>query len=170
MSRPVKQMITADLRERYASVEGACVVALTGLNIQAQEKLRQDLREKSARLEVVKNSLARRAFADTVLEPLGDALDGPCALVTTSGSLIDTAKALVMAAKEVPELTLKQALVDGDPTLVTVEELSRMKGRVELVGEVAVVVTSPARTLAGCLGSPQGRIAGCLQAMIEKAA
>jgi len=170
MSRPVKEMISADLRERYAGVDGACVVALTGLNIQAQEKLRRDLREKSARLEVVKNSLARRAFADTPLEPLGNALDGPCALVTTCESLIDTARALVRAAQDLPELALKQAMLDGDPTLVTVEELSKMKGRSELFGEIAMLISSPGRVIAGCLKSPQAKVAGCLRAVIDQAA
>ena len=170
MSRPVKEMIAASLKERYTGVDGACVVGLVGLDIKAQEKLRCELRENAARMEVVKNSMARRAFLDTPLEPLGNALDGPCALVTTSQSLIQTAKTLVKAAKEVPELALKQAMVDGDPALVTIEELSKMKGRLELIGEVAMLITSPARAVAGCLRSPQGKIAGCLKAMIDKAA
>ncbi|MCH7704661.1 MAG: hypothetical protein IIB61_06085 [Planctomycetes bacterium] len=45
-----------------------------------------------------------------------------------------------------------------------------MKGRLELLGDVAGLITSPARALAGCLGSPQAKIAGCLEAMVDKAA
>ena len=107
MSKPVKAMVTAELEQRYAGMESACVVDLTGLTVQAQEALRTALRDKSGRLEVVKNSLARQAFRDTVLEPLGKSLEGPCALVTSSESMIEIAKILVEAAKEYSELKLK---------------------------------------------------------------
>ncbi len=84
MSKTIKGMITEELRKRYAGMKDACVVDLTGMSVLEQEDLRGRLRKKSARLEVVKNSLARRAFRESVLEPLGDALVGPCALVTSS--------------------------------------------------------------------------------------
>jgi large subunit ribosomal protein L10 len=121
-------------------------------------------------LQVIRNSLAKRAFQDTSLEPLGRSLEGPCALVTTSESLIDAAKALVKTAEEFEHLTLKQALVDGDPDLSTVVQVSKMKGQAELVGELAVILLSPGRVLAGCVGSAQSRIAGCLKTIIDRAA
>lgn len=169
MSKPVKELISAALRERYRGVEDACVVDITGLTVTETERIRGLLREKAGRLEVVKNSLARRAFRDTALAPLGDALEGPCALVTSSQPIVDMAKVLVAAAKEFAQLTLKQAIVEGDAALVSVEALSRLKGRRELVGEIAMLVSSPGRALAGCLTAPQGKLAGCLKAMIDRA-
>lgn len=170
MSKAVKELMTGVLRKSYAGIENACVVDLTGLRVPEQEQLRRDLREKSARLEVVKNSLASQAFRETPLEPLGRALDGPCALVTTSASLIDAARVLVAAAKEFKSLGLKQAILDGNPNLINVEELARMKGRLELLGELAMLVTSPGRNLAGCLSGPQSRVAGCLKTLADRAA
>ena len=170
MSKPVKAMITAELRERYSGVDSACVVDLTGLNVQEQQQLRSALRAKNASLRVVKNGFAKRAFVDTPLEPIGNALQGPCALVTSPESLVVIAKLLVEAAKEHAELTLKQAILEGDPELVTVEQLSRMRGRHELLGELLMLIVSPARAIAGCLGSPQAKIAGCLKAMADKEA
>jgi len=170
MSKAVKALMTEQLRERYAGMSSACVVELTGLNVQAQEKLRRNLRGKSARLEVVKNSLARRAFQGGPLDPLGEALAGPCAVVTSSGSLIDVAKLLVEAAKEFKKLKLKQGVLDGDPMLLSVEAIAKMRGRLEILGELAMLLSSPGRALAGCLQSPQAKIAGCLKAIAEKAA
>jgi len=170
MSKLVKAMVTAELKDRYTGVDSVCVVDLTGLPVKSQEAVRTALREKSARLEVVKNSLARRAFQDTPLEVLGVSLEGPCALVTSPGSVIEIAKVLAECAKEFTELTLKQAIVDGDPALLTVAELSKMKDRQEILGELAMLICSPGRAVAGCLRSPQSKIAGCLKAMIDKAA
>ena len=95
MSKPVKDLMTEALRSRYEGVQDACVVNLTGLDVARTQRLRRELRSKSMRLEVVKNSLARRAFAGGPLEPLGKSLAGPCALVTGGDSVIDVAKALV---------------------------------------------------------------------------
>jgi large subunit ribosomal protein L10 len=114
--------------------------------------------------------LARLAFGDGPLKALGLSLEGPCALVTTSASLIDTAKLLVDAAKKFEKLQLKHAILDGDPTLLTVVEVSKFKSKAELLGEVAMLISSPGRAVAGCLQSPQSKIAGCLKAIVEKAA
>lgn len=168
MSKPVKGMITSELRERYAGVESACVVELIGMDVQSQERLRHTLRERSARLEVVKNSLARRAFKDTPLEPLGNVLEGPCALITSSTSLIEIAKLLVEASKDFAKLKLKLALLDGDPSLLSIAELSKMRGRMELLAEVAMLIASPGRSIAGCIGSPQAKIAGCLKTLADR--
>ena len=170
MSKPLKALMTQQLKDRYRGLDSACVVELSGLDVQAQEKLRRNLRAKSARMEVVKNSQARHAFAGGPLDPLGQALVGPCAVVTGRGSMIDIARYLVEAAKEFTKLKLKKAIVDGDPSLLSIEEVSKLRGRGEILGELALLVSSPGRAIAGCLRSPQAKIAGCLKTISEKAA
>lgn len=168
MSKPLKNMLTSYLKERYADVDSACVVDLTGLDVQTTEKLRKAVRAKGGRLEVVRNRLAREAFAGTALKPLGAALRGPSALITTDESIIDIAKALVDFARESKKLTLKEAILDGDPSLLTVKDLSTMKSRLEIIGDVAGLIWGPGRRVAGAIASPQGKIAGCIKAIADK--
>ncbi|HUU85947.1 MAG TPA: 50S ribosomal protein L10 [Phycisphaerae bacterium] len=168
MSKPVKDLIASSFKSHYEGVQDACVVDLTGLDVQRTQQLRSDLRSKSMRLQVVKNSLARRAFAGSPLAPLGERLRGPCALVTGGDSVIEVAKTLAHWAKELGDIALKEAMVDGDPALLTVLEVSRMKSRHELIGEAAMLVSSPGRALAGCVGGPARRIAGCLKALADR--
>ncbi|MCP4591374.1 MAG: 50S ribosomal protein L10 [bacterium] len=168
MSKPLKRMLSEDLRRRYVGVESACVVDLTGLDVSSTQQIRRDLRQKNMRMEVVKNSMARLAFSDGPLGPLVQALVGPSALVSGGDSIIDVAKTLVEWTREFGALTLKEAVMDGDADLLTVKDLSRMKSRLELIGELAMLVSSPGRALAGCMSSPQGKIAGCLKTLAEK--
>ena len=168
MSKPVKELITKTLKQRYSGVQDACVVDLTGLDVQRTQQLRRGLVEKSIQLHVVKNSLARRAFADGPLAPLGERLSGPCALVTGGDSIVEVAKALVHWAKELGDIRLKEAIIEGDPDLLTVEQVAKMKSRTELIQEVAMLVASPGRAVAACLQSPAGRIAGCLKSLAER--
>ena len=168
MSKPLKRMVSEDLRRGYVGVESACLADLAGLDVQKTQQIRRDLTQKRMRMQVVKNSMARLAFSGGPLGPLAEAMRGPCALVTGGDSIVEVAQSLVHWAKEFSELTLKQAIVDGDADLLTVEELSRMKSGRELLGELAMLVSSPARSIAGCLCSPQSKLAGCLKAIVEK--
>ncbi len=168
MSKPLKDMITQTLRDRFSGIDSACVVDLTGLDVVRTHRLRRELRAKQIRLEVVKNSLARRAFKDGPLESLGDSLEGPSALVTGGASVMDVAKELLRWSREFPQIKLRNAVVEGDRRLSTVEQVSQMRGRRELVGEIAMLISSPGRAIAGCLQSPAGKLAGCLKAMAEK--
>ena len=170
MSKPIKAMVTEALRSRFEDVAEACVVDLTGLDVDSTVRVRRALSAKSMRLMVVKNSLARRAFAGGPLEPIGDFLSGPCALVTGGDSAIEVAKEMVALAKEYPAIKLKNGLLVGDRELLPVSEMAALKGHDELIGEVAGLITSPGRAIAGCLSSPQGKIAGCLKTIVEREA
>jgi len=165
MSKPVKDLITREYARRYDGVDSACLVSVVGLDAISTNQLRGELRSKQIRLQVIKNSLGRRAFMDSPLEPLAGALEGPCALAVGGESIIDVARILVELKRTYPAIELKQGMLDGDPELIGVADLARMKTRVEMLGEVAMLITSPARRLAGCLTGPGGRIAGCLEAM-----
>lgn len=170
MSKVVKDMVADALRSRYEGIDSACVVDITGMNVQEQQELRVSLRNIKAKMQIVKNSMARRALEDSRLAPLGKVLEGPSALIVSEQSIIDIAKLLVKSAKDFKQLTLKQAIMDGDSELFTVVQLSKMKSQVELIGDIAMLVSSPGRAIAACLISPQSKIAGCLKAMADKAA
>lgn len=170
MSKTIKGMVTDELRSHYDGIDSACVVDITGMDVLEQQQLRRNLRESNAKMQIVKNSMARRAFEGGSLAPLGQVLEGPSALVVSERSVIDIAKLLVESAKSISELTLKQAIMDGDADLFTVEQLAKMKSQVELIADVSMLISSPGRAIAACLKSPQSKIAGCLKAVIEKAA
>ncbi len=168
MSKAIKHLITEEYKKTYADVDNACVVSVVGLDGTSSNALRGRLNEKALSLRVVKNSLARRAFAASPLGPLADALDGPCALVVGGDSAIDAAKLLVTLKKDYPKLELKLGMLGGDPELIEVEQLAKMMGRDELLAELAMLIGSPGRSLAGALAGPGGRIAGCLKARADE--
>jgi large subunit ribosomal protein L10 len=168
MSKPVKDLITHDYQGRFAKVSSACVVSVIGLDAIATNKLRGALRAKKIELRVLRNSLARRAFAESPLAPLAGSLEGPCALVVGGESIIDVAKVLVDLKKTFPAIELKKGILEGDPDLLDIDRLAKMKSRGELLSDLAMLIASPGRKLAGCLAGPGGRLAGCFKAMAEK--
>ncbi|MBI4578291.1 MAG: 50S ribosomal protein L10 [Planctomycetes bacterium] len=169
MSKPVKEVISGDYQRRYADINAACVISVVGLDAISTNRLRGELTARKIRLQVVNNSLVRRALGDCPLGPLASALQGPCALVTGGDSIIDVAKTLVALKKTYAKIELKIGMVEGDPELLDVEQMAKLKSRVEMLGEAAMMILSPGRRLAGCISSPGGKIAGCVRAIIDKA-
>lgn len=168
MSKVVKNLLTEEYRKSYSETSDACVVDVTRLSGVSANRFRRDLSEKHIKVQVVKNSLAQRALGDLPLGPLVKELDGPCALVTGGESAIDMAKTLVALKKSYPTLELKKSILEGDPDLIETEQLAKMKNRIEVLGDLAGLLLSPAASLAGAINGPGGRLAGCLQAMADK--
>ncbi len=95
MSKPVKEMIVADYKQRFGDIDNALVIEIRGMDANQNNAMRLDLGEKDIRVTIVKNSLARKAFAGTALEFLHPALQGPSALAYGGESVVDVARALV---------------------------------------------------------------------------
>ena len=167
MSREVKNLVEQELAKRYRDFESVMVVSVHGLSGTAVNEVRGELRKKDIEVHVVKNRAMRRVLGDTVLAPLGAALDGPCAFVTGGPGPVDAAKELLRLTKDYPALELKFGLVDGDPELLDIEQISKRKSLTELHGEIVMLAVSPARTIAGCL-NVGGKVAGCIKAIVDK--
>lgn len=168
MSKQLKALMVDTLRKRYEGVQEACVVDVSGVNVEKTVRLRRELTAKGMRMHVVKNSQARRAFDGGPLGPLGEQLAGPCALVTGGDSIIDVAKEIVRLTKDHEALTPKFALLVDETAPMLVVDLAKFKNFAELMSEIALLVVSPARRLAACLASPQAKIAGCLKVLADK--
>jgi len=80
MSKAIKDMLVDDLKHRLREVGDVIVVSLGKLDAQKTTALRQSLRKKQIHLQLVKNSLARRATAGTPLEPAMEDAAGMLAL------------------------------------------------------------------------------------------
>jgi large subunit ribosomal protein L10 len=167
MSREVKSMLERDVKARFADLDSVLVINVHGLSGIQANNFRGELEKMKVGVRVVKNSAARRALAGTALAPLAESLTGPCAFVTGDKGPVDIAKELLRLTKDFPTLELKGGLVEGEPEVLTVEEISKRKSKAELQGEVVMLFTSPARRIAGQLNAG-GKIAGCIKAIVDK--
>ena len=169
MSKPVKNLIVNAYREQFEGETGGVVICLRGIGANGNNMLRGALAEKQMHVMIVKNSLARRAWVDTPLEPLGGILDGPSALVWGGESVVDVARALVEEAKSHEAVEFRGALMDGQVFAADeVEKLSKFPTREEAQAEALQLVLSPGQnTLAAAMG-PGRNVASLVKAIEEK--
>jgi len=167
MSKAVKELVEKDIKARYAAVDNLLVVNVHGLTGVLANQFRGALRKKNIEVHVVKNRAAKRALADTPLAPISSLLRGPCAFVTGGTSPIETAKLLLEMSKEFTALEMRGGLLEGEDAVLSIEEISRRRGKREIQGEVVMLALSPGRRIAGCLNAG-GRIAGCIKAIADK--
>ena len=137
----------ATLHAEFAEAKGAILSDYRGLNVQQMAELRGRLREAAAEVQVVKNTLARRAVEETDLEQLGEYFVGPTSVALTVNDVVAMAKTLTEYAKGEPTLKLRAGLVEG---------------KVILPQDIAALAALPPREvlLARLLGGMQGPVAG----------
>ena len=169
MSKPLKNLISNELKSQYGEIDSAVVFNILGLDANTTVEFRRDLRKKNIRVQMIKNSLAKRAFKDTPLERIGEVLSGSCALATGGDSIVDVARDIVEWSKKYEVLEVRGAVVEGEVLDASdAKELAKMLTRPELIGEVVALANSPGARIAGAIGSPASTIAGCIKTLQEK--
>ncbi len=135
-------------------------------------ELRGRLRDAGTEFTVVKNSLARRAAAETGRDALLAYLEGPTAIAWVAGDAAVAAKALSGFAAEHPDaLTVKGGLLEGaDLPSADVARLARLPSRDQLLAQLAGGLAAPLSGLAGGLSNLIGGLARSLAALQEQRA
>jgi large subunit ribosomal protein L10 len=170
MSKPVKELILADYQKRFVDLDGALVIDIRGIDANDNNKLRLGLLKKQIRVTIVKNTLARKAFAGTGLEAISPALTGPAALAYGASSVVDVAREIMTWAKKVEKLQLKGAVLDGKffEGEAGVRRLSEFPTKEEAQAKVVQLVLSPAGNLIRAATSPGSNILGIVKEIQER--
>ncbi len=174
MSKPVKELIRKELASRFDGLTSIAVVSYTGIDANANNEIRARLRDKGIRMTVVKNSMARQAFRQQGCEAAAEVIEGPCAIAygedgETVG-IVAVVRELMDIHKEVPQLTVRAALMDGEiySGADQVEALSKFPTRDEAIAKLVACMLGPAGRLSGAVVGPARKIAGLVKAVEEK--
>ena len=173
MSKPIKELMLAAYTERFKDIDNALLIDIRGIAANDNNTLRLGLAKKVIRITVVKNTLARKAFAGTSLELLTASTIGPTAIAWGAESVVEVARELTEWARKVGDLELKAAVLDGElfEGEAGVKRLSTFPTRSEALASVVQLVLSPASNVVGAVKAPGSNILGIikeLQVRLEK--
>ncbi len=169
MSRQIKELEIAAISDRIGETKEFIVIDVSKVDAISANRFRLGLRADNVSALTVRNSFAAKALSDRGVEGLDHLLSGPSTLVWGSEDIVALARCISRWAGELPALAIKGGTVEGQALDAGgVEMLSKSKGRLETIGELAGLMLAPAAQLAGCLQSPGGRLAGALKTLSEK--
>lgn len=170
MSKYVKGLLQQELERKFTDVSEFVVLEVRGVGGNENNEMRGVLKEKGIRLSVVKNAMMCRAL-ESLEMPGAKALflAGPSAVAFGGDSVVDVAKGVNEWAKKITAVKFKGAYVDGSVVDAQgAEALSKMKSRVELQGDVVMLINAPGANLAAAIAGSGGIIAGCIKSLVEK--
>jgi large subunit ribosomal protein L10 len=169
MSKYVKELMMEDLRRSFEGVRDVVVLSLTGVEAIQDNQMRLDLRRKDIRVRVLRNNLARKVFSDMGLDGLTQLLEGPSAVAWGGQGIVELAKEIAEWASKIEPLQIKGGTTEGRVlSSADVVALSRLPGRVELLGRVVSQICGPGAQLAALVQAPGGRLASQLKARSEQ--
>ena len=113
MSKPLKDLITKELNSRYGRLDSVIVIDPISLTGTESNAFRRALRAKNIRMELVKNSLVKRAVVGTSAEGISEILAGPSALVAGGESIVHIAREIAEWTSKHENLQVRGALVEG---------------------------------------------------------
>lgn len=137
MNRDQKTDIISELNETFSKAKFAVVADYRGLKVTQLEKLRKNLRESDAQIQVAKNTLLRLAVKGTPYEGLSDAFSGTTAVAVGFTEPVGPSKALTAFASEFNAFSIRTAVLDG--TILSADDvvaLSKLPSREELLGKL----------------------------------
>lgn len=152
MNRNQKTDVISELNETFSRAKFAVVTDFTGLKVTELEKLRKNLRNSDAQIQVAKNTLLRLAVKGTAYEGLSESFIGTTAVAVGFNEPVGPAKILSAFAAEFKAFSIRLAVLDG--SLLTADDvlaLSKLPGREELLakllGTMSAVPTGFVRVL-----------------------
>ena len=171
MRREEKEVIIDNLAQRLDETKHFYLTDISSLNAEETSKLRRKCFEKEISLLVVKNTLLRQALekSEGDFNDLYDVLkDSTSIMFCETGNI--PAKLIKEFRKTMEKPLLKAAFVEesiyiGDDQL---EALSNIKSKDELLGDLLMLLQSPATNLVSALASSSSKMAGALLTLSEK--
>ena len=159
MLRPEKEDIVVRLKDRFQRSSSVICVDFRGVNVDKITQFRRELRELSVEYQVVKNTLARRAVAETTYQYLDRFLVGPTGIIFCPEDVAASAKIVKkFAEQDEGALKIKGGIVEGSVfDAEGIKKVATLPSRHELLAE-----------LVGCLQSPLSGLVGVLQGVISE--
>lgn len=165
MLRQEKESFVSHIRSELT--DSSIVVAVTrqpGITVEEITKLRKDMHKTEANLKILKNTLARIAIKDSVLDPIGQYLEGPTGLAY-SNNPVGLAKAISEFAKANEKLVILGGVMDGKAIgAEVIKELASLPSVDELRAKIIGLLTAAASKIVRTIKEPSARVARVIAA------
>ena len=165
-----KEEILAIYQDWFKRSHAVILVEYTGARMKDMDNIRAKIRESGGEFHVVKNTLARRVFADQGLDLPDGYLEKSTAVSFAFSDPAATAKALSDATKGMEFVKVKGGFVAGQMlNAAQVKVLSELPPLPVVRAQLLGVLQAPAAKLVRTIAEPARSLASVFRAYSEKA-
>ena len=165
-----KQAVVAEISAELAKAQAVVLAEYRSLQVGEMTELRKKARTWGVYLRVLKNTLARRAVADTPFKGLVDKMVGPLAYGISSDP-VAAAKVLHEYARSNEKFVIRAgAMPDVVMSPKEVGDLARMPARQELLGMLVATMQAPIAKLVRTLNEVPGKFVRTVAAVHDQKA
>ena len=163
-----KQAVVAEVSDQLAKAQAVILAEYRSIPVKGMTELRKKARGSGVYLRVLKNTLARRAVANTPFKGLAEKMVGPLAYGISSDP-VAVAKVLQEFAKDNEKFVIRAGAM---PNLVMtareVAELARMPSRQELLSKLVATLQAPIAKFVRTLNEVPGKFVRTLAAVRDQ--
>jgi len=168
LSLQQKQDMVAEVSEQIAKAQTVVIAEYRNLTVSDMTDLRRKARGAGIYLRVVKNTLARRAVADTPFKGLADRMVGPLAYGISTDP-VAAAKVLSDYAKSNGKLVIKGgAMANQVMSARDIVTLASMPSREQLLAQLLGTMQAPVAKFVQTLNEVPGKFVRTLAALHEQ--
>lgn len=169
ISKQRKEEVLSQYADWIKRSEAVILVEYTGANMKSIDAIRAKIREAGGEFHIIKNTLARRAFAENGLEVPQDYLLKSTAISFAFTDPASTAKALTDATKGNEFVKVKGGLMGGKAlNAAQVKALADMPPLPVMRATLLGVLQAPAGKLVRTIAEPARGLAAVVKAFSEQ--
>jgi large subunit ribosomal protein L10 len=170
LSIECKKLMAEEILNRLGKADSLIVTNYKGLSAQELNELRRELRNISSEYCIIKDSIAKRAIAETQNRKLSEFIKGEVGIaLNLKSEPMYIAKAIVKFAKDHEFLKISSGILKGE--LVSEQDIktfANLPSREVLLSKLANVLNAPIQGLASSLNGIIVKIAYVFNAVKEK--
>jgi len=170
LSMECKKLMVKELSDYLNKKDVLIVTNYKGLSAQDLNELRRELRKASGEYQVIKHSMAKRAFSEGDNNKIVEFIDGEVGIAAyNEKDPINISKVLMKFAKANQALKIRAGIMEGKIlSKEDIRTLSVLPTKDVLLGQLANVLNAPIQNLAGVLHGILSKIVYALNAVKDK--
>jgi len=176
MRKEDKIELVKDLTKKFKENNIFYLLDASGLTVAQVNTFREKCFKKDVEYKVIKNSFIKKALENQEIDYSeiidGDSLKGFSGLLFAGQSPSGPAKVLKDFRKSLDSdhPSLKVASIESDMFIGDdhLDSLSKLKGKEEIIGDIILLLQSPAKNIISLLKSSENKISGVIKALEDK--
>jgi len=161
-----KKVLVTEVAEVAKTALSVVAAEYRGLTVSQMTELRSKARASGVYMRVVKNTLARKAFAGTAFEPVGPKLKGPLVLAFSKDDPGAAARVVKDFAKANEKLVATLVSLGGDVLSgKDLDKVASLPTRAQALSQLLGVLKAPIQKLVGTIAAPNQKLVRTIAAV-----